>query len=140
RDEPRLGADQALHGGREHPAAAGPCPLLRSRLGQPAQRRAAAARRRDLGRDDRLDRLGRLHAKRGAEAARLLADPFQPVGSRWVERISLTGVRKAYGREAAVHDLDLEVRPGEFLTILGPSGCGKTTTLRAIAGLEEPDD
>nr|WP_275982149.1 ABC transporter ATP-binding protein [Frigidibacter sp. ROC022] len=36
--------------------------------------------------------------------------------------------------------MDLVVRPGEFLTILGPSGCGKTTTLRAIAGLEEPDD
>jgi multiple sugar transport system ATP-binding protein len=36
--------------------------------------------------------------------------------------------------------LDLTVEPGEFLTILGPSGCGKTTTLRAIAGLEEPDD
>jgi len=40
----------------------------------------------------------------------------------------------------AVHDLDLTVEPGEFLTILGPSGCGKTTLLRAIAGLEEPDD
>ena len=39
----------------------------------------------------------------------------------------------------AVHNLDLTVNSGDFLTILGPSGCGKTTLLRAIAGLEEPD-
>jgi ABC-type sugar transport system ATPase subunit len=57
-----------------------------------------------------------------------------------VAQIGLSGIRKAYGREVVVHDLDLTIRPGEFLTILGPSGCGKTTTLRAIAGLEEPDD
>ena len=57
-----------------------------------------------------------------------------------MEQIQLKGVRKSYGKEVAVHDLDLTVEPGEFLTILGPSGCGKTTTLRAIAGLEEPDD
>jgi len=57
-----------------------------------------------------------------------------------LERIRLTGIRKSYGKEVAVHDLDLTVEPGEFLTILGPSGCGKTTLLRAIAGLEEPDD
>ena len=57
-----------------------------------------------------------------------------------LEQIHLTGIRKSYGKEVAVQDLDLTVEPGEFLTILGPSGCGKTTTLRAIAGLEEPDD
>jgi multiple sugar transport system ATP-binding protein len=57
-----------------------------------------------------------------------------------MEKISLSGIRKAYGREVAIQNLDLTVRPGEFLTILGPSGCGKTTTLRAIAGLEEPGD
>lgn len=38
----------------------------------------------------------------------------------------------------AVNDVNLEVRPGEFLTFLGPSGCGKTTTLRMIAGFETP--
>jgi len=53
--------------------------------------------------------------------------------------IQLTGIRKTYGKEAAVSELDLAVNPGEFLTILGPSGCGKTTILRIIAGLEEPD-
>lgn len=38
-----------------------------------------------------------------------------------------------------LHDLDLEIYPGETLVLLGPSGCGKTTTLRLIAGLETPD-
>ena len=56
-----------------------------------------------------------------------------------MEQIKLTGIRKSYGGEVAIDTLDLTVNPGEFLTILGPSGCGKTTTLRAIAGLEEPD-
>ena len=55
-------------------------------------------------------------------------------------QIQLTGIRKSYGKETAVQDLDLTVNSGDFLTILGPSGCGKTTTLRAIAGLEEPDE
>lgn len=57
-----------------------------------------------------------------------------------MERIELTGIVKSYGGEVAIRNLDLTVNPGEFLTILGPSGCGKTTTLRAIAGLEEPDE
>ena len=56
-----------------------------------------------------------------------------------MEEIHLTGIRKSYGKEVAVRHLDLTVEPGAFLTILGPSGCGKTTTLRVIAGLEEPE-
>ena len=55
-------------------------------------------------------------------------------------QIRLSGIVKSYGKEVVVKNLDLTVRPGEFLTILGPSGCGKTTTLRMIAGLEEPDE
>src|SRR5947199_8597223 len=43
-----------------------------------------------------------------------------------------------YGDVPAVRGVSFEVRPGEQLTLLGPSGCGKTTTLRAIAGLEQP--
>ena len=40
----------------------------------------------------------------------------------------------------AVHDVNLEMAPGSFITLLGPSGCGKTTTLRMIAGFESPDE
>jgi len=54
-------------------------------------------------------------------------------------QILLEGIVKSYGKEVVVKNLDLLVEPGEFLTILGPSGCGKTTTLRMIAGLEEPN-
>ncbi|HEY0918969.1 ABC transporter ATP-binding protein [Devosia sp.] len=54
--------------------------------------------------------------------------------------ISLSGVTKRYGSFVAVDDLDLTVRPGEFLSFLGPSGCGKTTTLRMIAGFIRPDE
>ncbi len=49
-------------------------------------------------------------------------------------------VSKSYqGAAAVVRDLDLDLREGEFLTLLGPSGCGKSTTLRMMAGLERPD-
>ena len=57
-----------------------------------------------------------------------------------MEQIEIRGIKKSYGKEMAVQELDLTVNPGDFLTILGPSGCGKTTMLRAIAGLEEPDE
>lgn len=57
-----------------------------------------------------------------------------------MKKIELNGLQKSYGKELAVRQLDLTVEPGTFLTILGPSGCGKTTTLRCIAGLEEPDE
>lgn len=51
------------------------------------------------------------------------------------------GLTKTYDGQArpVVQNIDLEVRRGEFFTLLGPSGCGKTTTLRMIAGLEFPD-
>ncbi|WP_434522853.1 ABC transporter ATP-binding protein [Halorubrum sp. AS12] len=54
--------------------------------------------------------------------------------------LSLSDVTKAFGPETAVEDVSLDVRSGELLTFLGPSGCGKTTTLRTIAGLEEPTE
>lgn len=53
--------------------------------------------------------------------------------------VRIDGVTKRYGTAVAVDDLTLDVRPGEFLSLLGPSGCGKTTTLRMIAGFEYPD-
>jgi putative spermidine/putrescine transport system ATP-binding protein len=54
--------------------------------------------------------------------------------------VTFERVRKTYdgATEAAVHDLDLQVTQGEFLTLLGPSGSGKTTTLMMLAGFEEP--
>jgi spermidine/putrescine transport system ATP-binding protein len=52
--------------------------------------------------------------------------------------VELSGVNKVYGTNHVVKDLNLTVKEGEFLTLLGSSGCGKTTTLRMIAGFEEP--
>ena len=52
--------------------------------------------------------------------------------------LRLAGIAKRYGATVAVAALDLEVREGEFLTLLGPSGCGKTTTLGLIAGFFPP--
>lgn len=52
--------------------------------------------------------------------------------------MELSGVNKIYGTNRVVKDLNLLVEEGEFLTLLGSSGCGKTTTLRMIAGFEEP--
>ncbi|OYR44325.1 MULTISPECIES: ABC transporter ATP-binding protein [unclassified Halorubrum] len=54
--------------------------------------------------------------------------------------LSLSDVTKEFGPETAVDGVSLDVEPGELLTFLGPSGCGKTTTLRTIAGLEEPTE
>jgi len=52
--------------------------------------------------------------------------------------LKLDRVSKNYGDFCAVDDLSLVVPDGSFFALLGPSGCGKTTTLRMIAGLEEP--
>src|SRR5438309_3780839 len=52
--------------------------------------------------------------------------------------LQLTSVTKNFGAFTAVDDLDLLVEQGRFFALLGPSGCGKTTTLRMVAGLEEP--
>ncbi len=59
--------------------------------------------------------------------------------------LRVTGLKKQFWTEqgagvAAVDNVSFEVETGKLLTLLGPSGCGKTTTLRSIAGLEEPDD
>ena len=54
--------------------------------------------------------------------------------------ISLEGVSKRFGSVEAVRDVSIDIREGEFFSLLGPSGCGKTTTLRMIGGFEEPDE
>jgi iron(III) transport system ATP-binding protein len=55
-----------------------------------------------------------------------------------LQHISKSFVHRVKGHLKAVDDVDLEVLPGELLTLLGPSGCGKTTTLRMVAGFEKP--
>jgi spermidine/putrescine transport system ATP-binding protein len=52
--------------------------------------------------------------------------------------IEFTGVTKRYGQATAVDNISLDIKEGEFLSLLGPSGCGKTTTLRMIGGFELP--
>ncbi|WP_049947824.1 ABC transporter ATP-binding protein [Candidatus Halobonum tyrrellensis] len=52
--------------------------------------------------------------------------------------VDLTRLRVEYGDTTALAGVDLSVRDGEFFTLVGPSGCGKTTTLRCVAGFEEP--
>jgi spermidine/putrescine transport system ATP-binding protein len=54
--------------------------------------------------------------------------------------VKLASISKRYGDVQAVRSLDLEIGRGQFFTLLGPSGCGKTTTLRVIAGFEEPNE
>jgi spermidine/putrescine transport system ATP-binding protein len=54
--------------------------------------------------------------------------------------VRLDRVTKRFGDFTAVRDMDLEIPAGEFFTMLGPSGCGKTTTLRMVAGFEDPSE
>jgi spermidine/putrescine transport system ATP-binding protein len=54
--------------------------------------------------------------------------------------VQLSSVSKTFGDVKAVNDVSLEIHRGEFFSLLGPSGCGKTTTLRLLAGFEEPDE
>ncbi len=54
--------------------------------------------------------------------------------------VKLDHVKKCYGENCVVKELSMDIYEGEFLTMLGPSGCGKTTTLRMVAGFEEPTD
>jgi putative spermidine/putrescine transport system ATP-binding protein len=53
--------------------------------------------------------------------------------------LTMSGLHKRFGETAAVEGIDLDVGPGEFMSLLGPSGSGKTTVLRMVAGFEEPD-
>ena len=54
--------------------------------------------------------------------------------------VSSPGVSKTFDDVKAVDDISFDIHRGEFFSLLGPSGCGKTTTLRLLAGFEEPDD
>jgi ABC-type Fe3+/spermidine/putrescine transport system ATPase subunit len=56
-----------------------------------------------------------------------------------MEDIRVVGLAKSFGKVRAVDDLSFDVAAGSIVSLLGPSGCGKTTTLRLVAGLENPD-
>jgi len=62
------------------------------------------------------------------------------VGTGSAYDVEFRAVTKRFGDLTAVDDVSLQVRQGEFLSLLGPSGCGKTTSLRMIAGFEQPDE
>ncbi len=53
--------------------------------------------------------------------------------------LMIQGLVREFGAHRVLHEIDLTVKDGEFLTLLGPSGCGKSTTLAAVAGLDQPD-
>jgi spermidine/putrescine transport system ATP-binding protein len=110
----------------------------------------SAARRR-LARDQRRrhhdDRNHPPH-RPGHAAVAPVASPHRAAGHRrpcirmsdTELTIALSGVVKRFGEQYAVKRLDLDIAKGSFFSILGPSGCGKTTTLRMIAGFEQPDE
>lgn len=70
----------------------------------------------------------------------LLVLPIVTVGDYELANnvVELRGVYKSIHDHDILHDINLEIREGEFLTLLGPSGCGKTTLLRLISGFEDP--
>ncbi|WP_262927393.1 ABC transporter ATP-binding protein [Phytohalomonas tamaricis] len=75
------------------------------------------------------------HPRRGEAGQENASAPRQ------ASSISIFGLKKYFdGGVVALDGLDLDIREGEFFTLLGPSGCGKTTLLRMLAGLDTPDD
>src|SRR5689334_11478923 len=82
----------------------------------------------------------------GPEGARAhSAEPAHRAGDRAASgpaepAVELLGITKRFGDVTAVDGMDLRIADGAFYSFLGPSGCGKTTTLRMIAGFEQPNE
>ena len=64
---------------------------------------------------------------------------IQPGAQSGRGRVAIRGLAKDFGATRVLRGIDLDIRAGEFITVLGPSGCGKTTLMRIIAGLERQD-
>src|SRR4051794_25837594 len=73
-----------------------------------------------------------------AATAEQATPTLPPVAEEDRPAVSLRGLTKVFGRTTVVDGLDLDVASGEFFSLLGPSGCGKTTTLRMVAGFNDP--
>jgi spermidine/putrescine transport system ATP-binding protein len=86
----------------------------------------------------RRARVEERHTTQRPPEARADRDPDRDAERRVA--VELSGVTKRFGEFVAVDDLSLDIYEGEFFSLLGPSGCGKTTTLRMIAGFEEPTE
>ncbi|NLT27353.1 MAG: ABC transporter ATP-binding protein [Microbacteriaceae bacterium] len=88
---------------------------------------------------------GRPHAVSPTDttAADAQRAPSEPADDRTAHdapgAVRIRSITKRFGNHLAVDDLSLDIRSGEFLSLLGPSGCGKTTTLRMLAGFDDPD-
>src|SRR3954453_616832 len=67
------------------------------------------------------------------------AEPAVESPAATATAVRLRGIRRTFDEVVAIESLDLDIPAGEFFTLLGPSGSGKTTTLRVIAGFEQPD-
>jgi putative spermidine/putrescine transport system ATP-binding protein len=63
----------------------------------------------------------------------------EPSTTQTGTRVELRGITKAFGAQHVLRAFDLDIQPGEFVSLLGPSGCGKTTALRILSGLETAD-
>src|SRR6266540_6617400 len=72
--------------------------------------------------------------------SRIAETDTRPMAAAEGSAVRLDGVRKRFGDVVAVDGVDLDIRQGEFFSLLGPSGSGKTTCLRMIAGFEAPTD
>ncbi len=114
-------------------------PTDRVRGTPPSTADRSAADRSATGSGAGVGSVGDGHAEDGVAAGGSADEASTGVGAA-KPALRLTDVSKEFGPERAVDGVSLDVRPGELLTFLGPSGCGKTTTLRLIAGLDEPSE
>src|SRR6187401_175087 len=88
------------------------------------------------------DILPRGHALTASPARVTVPPPVRTstISPQTAPDVEIIGVTKRFGDVTAVDDMDLRIARGEFYSLLGPSGCGKTTTLRMIAGFEQPTE